>query len=66
MGYDQPVIHFMEHTALFVRSYSDDCEIEFTQEVENTNVEYFPDEYKFVVGMKCGYSLVVSMIIMYY
>lgn len=51
----------MEHTAQFLRCYSDNREITFTQEVEEASVSAFPDEYKAVVGMKCGYSLVVSL-----
>ena len=61
LSYDQPIVHFMEHTAQFLRCYSDDREITFTQEVEEASVSAFPDEYKAVVGMKCGYSLVVSL-----
>lgn len=66
LSYDQPIIRFMEHTAQFLRCYSDDREIEFTQEVEDANMDSFPEEYKSVVGMKCGYSLVVSMMKMNY
>lgn len=59
MGYDAPILCLMEHVAPYLRHNTLVSSLEFSQVVEETE-SFIPDEYKAVVGLRCGHDLVVG------
>ena len=49
----------MEHVAPYLRHNTLASSFEFSQVVEETD-SFIPDEYKAVVGLRCGHDLVVG------
>ena len=58
-GYDAPILCLMEHVAPYLRHRDLSSSFEFSQVVEETE-SFIPDEYRAVVGLRCGHDLVVG------